>query len=287
MARKTLCVILHYGSEVDTWNCVGTLADDESVDIVISDNDPSQSLVAPPRFSENVRIFPTGGQAGFSEGNNRAIAKFLNENYDSILILNNDTLVEKGALAQMLTTLSLRDVGVVGPCMPFAQEPDRVWACGGRIRKWRLAIDGLQECAKSEFFDVDYLPGAAILCRPDIWKLVKGFSERYFLAYEEAEFALEVRRLGYRSVVDPQARILHYVGMSGQYHRPMYVYNDFRNKIRFAQYLFGNRLGLILGILITLYNVKDRSVRSAVTRFRLWVWSVGDELKAVHSIDLG
>lgn len=41
--NKTLCVILHYGSEIDTNNCIESLLSEDGLDIVVADNDPSQS----------------------------------------------------------------------------------------------------------------------------------------------------------------------------------------------------------------------------------------------------
>jgi hypothetical protein len=40
---KTLCVILHHGSEEYTNKCINSLLNQKHLDIVILDNDPSQS----------------------------------------------------------------------------------------------------------------------------------------------------------------------------------------------------------------------------------------------------
>ncbi len=246
---KTLCVILHYGSEADTNMCIESLLTEDNIDIVVSDNDPSQSYLPSPALQAHVKLFRTGGLAGFSEGNNLAVGAHLDNEHDSIFILNNDTIVRPGAISFLHSTLFATRVGAVGPCMPFASDPEKIWACGGYIRKSRLTIGGLQPKSEAPY-EVDYLPAAAILCRSEIWKTIGGFDEDYFFAYEEAEFALEVKKRGFKVVVDPRAIILHKVGMSSHV-KPEAIYNGMRNRLIFARYLYGPYVGFLYGILAT------------------------------------
>jgi GT2 family glycosyltransferase len=74
---KTLCVILHYGSEEYTNKCLNSLLNQKQLDIVILDNDPSQSYELPTYTKKFARIFKTGGAVGFSESNNRGNKSFL------------------------------------------------------------------------------------------------------------------------------------------------------------------------------------------------------------------
>ena len=53
---KTLCVILHYGSQDYTDKCIESLVNEKKLDIIISDNDPSQSYEPPQNIREFVKI---------------------------------------------------------------------------------------------------------------------------------------------------------------------------------------------------------------------------------------
>lgn len=130
------------------------------------------------------------------------------------MLLNNDTIVLPGAIQKLRENLHEEKVGAIGPCMPYSDNQDIVWACGGFIRNFRLTISGRKEVIKPEPNDVDYLPGAAILCKMNVWDQVGDLPEKYFLAYEEAKFALRVKNLNYRIMVHPKAKILHKVGMT-------------------------------------------------------------------------
>lgn len=159
--------------------------------------------------------------------------------------------------------------------MPYADSPDKIWACGGYINRVTLAVGGLHPTSQSPY-EVDYLPGAAILTRSDLWKKIGGLSEKYFLAYEEAEYALEVKRLGYKIMAEPNSVILHKVGMSSE--RSMhYFYNSVRNRLVFSKYLYGDFAGLAFGALMTLASLKSKNFFLISRKFRLWFDAVYDE----------
>jgi GT2 family glycosyltransferase len=161
--------------------------------------------------------------------------------------------------------------------MPYASDANKIWACGGYIKRSKLAIGGLQPRSENPY-QVDYLPGAAILCRSEIWNDIGGFSENYFLAFEEAELALEIKRRGFQIVVDPRALVLHRVGMSSQI-RIEYVYNALRNPLIFARYLYGPCVGLLYGVLITAVSTVRAGIPEKLnTRLRLWAKAVFDEI---------
>jgi GT2 family glycosyltransferase len=271
--KQTLTIILHYGAESYTWNCIRSLLDCDFLDILIVDNDPSQNMVIPDEFLPRVRLFRTGGIAGFAEANNMGVKVGRKEHHDSVLILNNDTVVLGCAMQELLETLSQPNVGAVGPCMPYADEPSRIWACGGVVNEVRLRICGIQDARGKDPYEVDYLPGAAILCKLSVWDLVGGLPEKYFLAYEEAEFALRIKASGFRVLVVPNSKILHHVGMSSDV-QPMYIYNAIRNRIKFGQYLFGDLLGFLYAATLTM-----REILKSRNGLRLWTYAVTHEIK--------
>ena len=273
MSHSTLCVVLHYGSAADTWNCVRTLVGIDALDVLIADNDPTQSLDAASEFLGKVEVFRTGGSAGFAQANNMAVRHGRKRDHDSVLLLNNDTLLGDGALTELLAVLGRSDVGAAGPCMPMTRDPSTIWAAGGVIDRLRIVIYGRQPPSDGLPCDVDYLPGAAILCKLEVWDLAEGLPEKYFLAFEEAEYALRVKDLGYRIMIAPKAIVLHSGGMSSD-RRPMYVYNLVRSRIRFGQYLWGRVLGFLLAAGNTLLGMRR-------TRYgcRLWARAVTDEIR--------
>jgi GT2 family glycosyltransferase len=272
--NNVLVLILHYGSELDTCNCLQSIIGIEDIDIVVIDNDPKQIFEIKHIYKQKTCVFRTGGKSGFSESFNMAVRKKRNMHHEYIMILNNDMIVEKDALKELLDTFKENNVGAVGPCMPYSNNRSVVWACGGSIDKILLRIYGLQPKITKKSYDVDYLPGAAILTLFTVWDIVGGMPEKYFLAYEEAEFALRVKKLNVRVLVNPNSIIRHKVGMSSDT-QPMYIYNGIRNRIKFGSFLYGKLVGTLLGIIVTLDQIKSFDY------IVLWFRAVKDEMRGL------
>lgn len=275
----TLCVILHYGSKKFTNSCVRSLIKIPNLDIVISDNDPDQLYCPLDDFKSLVKVLKTGGSKSFAEGNNIAVKKYLKKTHKYIFILNNDTIVQKDAIKFLRETINNKGVGAVGPCMPYANNRNKIWACGGYINKFKLSVGGIKP-KKNKAYQVDYLPGAAIFCRSDLWKDIGGLNEKYFLAYEETEFALEIQKRGWIIMADPRSIIFHHVGISDR-RDPKYFYNSVRNRLIFSKYIFGEVFGIIYGIFITLIFIRARSFSEFTLRIKLWKEAINDYFKNI------
>jgi len=275
ISNTILCVILHYGDEQVTWDCVESIVDCPLLDILVADNDPDQTITIPETYRDKVRLFRTGGTAGFAHANNLAVQFGRDQTHDAVLLLNNDTVVLEDAIKKMENLLLESKSGIVGPCMPYASDPKKIWACGGVIVRFNAAVHGLHSIKSPYPYDVDYLPGAAILCKLDVWDLVAGLPEKYFLGYEEAEFAIRVREFGYRVLVHPDAKILHKVGMSSD-RQPMYLYNSNRNRLKFGRVLWGKYTGFLRAAFWCLVGAR-KSLRSLLICFRAF-W---DEVSGV------
>jgi glycosyltransferase involved in cell wall biosynthesis len=135
------------------------------------------------------------------------------------LFLNNDTQVLPRWLDELVGTLEADPgVGLVGSKLIY---PDgRLQECGAIV--WR---DGsawnygrLADPRRPEFGylrDVDYVSGASIALRREVWESLGGFDELFVPAYaEDADLAFRVRDRGLRTVVQPLSQVLHFEGVS-------------------------------------------------------------------------
>jgi GT2 family glycosyltransferase len=80
---------------------------------------------------------------------------------------------------------------------------------------------------------VDWLSGACMLARRDALDKVKGFDERYFLYWEDADLCRRLRDAGYHVRYVPGATAIHRVGHSSSsvrasairaFHESAYLY---------------------------------------------------------------
>ena len=269
-----LLVILHFGGAEMTHQCLFSLRNAGHADVVVVDNDPREIFDIPDGLSFPVRIVRTGGGMGFAEANNFGVGAARQSHHRLIYLVNNDIVFTHGSIDALRASFDDEAVGVAGPTVFFTGPSRQLWAHGGRIFWLSVSIDGIRKMPKEDKSDVDYIPAAALMTTAKVWDMVGGLPEKYCFAFEEAEFALDAKKRGYRVVANAKSQVLHEVGDSSN-REPMYYYNTVRNRIRFGQYLFGRRVGWFLGALSGF--ARSYSFR----RQRLFYRAVVDEINDV------
>ena len=157
---------------------------------------------------------------GFAGGCNQGIEIALKNNADYILLLNNDTLVEKSFLAP-LVDLSQKHNSITGGLIQYG-EPDkkRIWSYGGNLTFG--AVPGhlhlLDSTMKPESLDknlkTDWIPGCLMLIPSDIIRKIGLIDEDYFAYVEDVDFCLRAKNAGFPSYVSSQSVIFHKVGQA-------------------------------------------------------------------------
>ncbi len=110
--------------------------------IEIIEIEPNENILTKNNDESSSRrliLIKNDKNVGFAEGNNIGIKYALNNlNPDYILLLNNDTVVDKGFLVEMLkVSESDNEIGIVGPKIYFYNEPKRIWFAMGKI-SWKF-----------------------------------------------------------------------------------------------------------------------------------------------------
>jgi GT2 family glycosyltransferase/glycosyltransferase involved in cell wall biosynthesis len=135
------------------------------------------------------------------------------------VFLNNDTEVTHGWLDALVDAAHGDPrVGLVGAKLV---NPDgTLQECGGIIWRdgsgWNYGRGGP---ASGPLVDVrrrvDYCSGAAVLVRTELFRDLGGFDQRYSPAYyEDTDLAFGIRSLGYHTIVEPTAVVVHHEGVS-------------------------------------------------------------------------
>lgn len=159
---------------------------------------------------------------GFAEGNNIGMKFALdNLNSDYILLLNNDTVVDKEFLVEMLkVSESDEKIGIAGPKIYYYDKPNRIWFAKGKI-SWKFCrglntghneIDTRQH---DQVAEVEYASGCAFLIKKEVTEEIGLLDKKFFLYFEEIDWTLRASEIGYRSVFVPGGRIWHKVSKSG------------------------------------------------------------------------
>lgn len=167
-----------------------------------------------------VVLINTGANLGFAGGNNVGIRyATVRENCEYILLLNNDATIAPGCLRAMASRFKHdQNIGLVGCTILDAQARDRVQAVGGASFKAWLArgdvigrgtaADDIR-CPKDVERRLDYIHGAALMIKRECVERVGLMEERYFLYYEEIDWAIRAKRCGFLLGYAESAVVFH------------------------------------------------------------------------------
>lgn len=227
---------------------------------------PGDDPSAGPRLP--LTILETGGNLGYAGGNNAGLRVALrNPGITHFWLLNNDTVVEPEAAENILRCFDSRpELGIVGTDLRLYDEPGRLQMQAAlRFDKWtgRASGIGASRPVSNPLPPTDVEQAADFICgasmtvsRPFLEK-VGLLEERYFLYYEEVDWAMRSRGrfvMGYC----PDAIVYHKEGASagsssGSDHRsPLSEYHHARSRLIFSRLHFPLLLPLYFGYGIAL-----------------------------------
>jgi GT2 family glycosyltransferase len=209
---KAYIIVLNWNGWEDTSRCLSSLQqlDYRNHCVIVVDNGSTDDSVA--RICEAfpaVKLVETGKNLGFAGGCNVGIREALAEGADFIWLLNNDTIVDPGALRAMVDKAGTNPrVGAVGSAIYFMDEPQQmqVWG-GGYINLW-LGRSGhfLQPVPDQR---IPFLTGASLLISRRAIEVVGMLDEGFFMYWEDADFCFRLRRAGWLLAVAGKSRVWH------------------------------------------------------------------------------
>ena len=226
-------VIISYNTRELTLACLRTLFEQTgagTTDVVVLDNasqDGSAEAVA--REFPNVKLIASGENLGFARANNEVIKSVYTE---YVLLLNPDTEVQGRAIERLLEFAKANpQYGIFGGRTVFRDGSLNIASCWGQMTPWSLftrAVGLSSLFKKSELFnpeaygawrrdsvrEVDIVVGCFMLMKRSLWNELGGFDLSYWMYGEEADLCLRARKLGHRSIICPEAQIMHIVGAS-------------------------------------------------------------------------
>jgi len=187
---------------------------------------------------------------------------------DYLLFLNPDTRLMPGSLerpARYLQSPEHSAVGIVGiqlldadghVARNTARTPTTLSMIGNSLGLDRLVPSlfpphFVTEWAHDETREVDQVMGAFFLVRRSVFERLGGFDERFFVYYEDLDFAARARALGLRSVYLASAQAFHRGQGTTENATERRTFHFSRSKILFARKHF-NAISAYAVIAVTL-----------------------------------
>jgi GT2 family glycosyltransferase/ubiquinone/menaquinone biosynthesis C-methylase UbiE len=202
-----------------TYKCLASIKENTlgvSYEVIVGDDASTDETKDINNYIKNIVVIRNEKNLGFLHNCNHA-ATYAKGKY--ILFLNNDTEVRPAWLSSMVDLMEKDEsIGMTGSKLIY---PDgKLQEAGGIIWKdasgWNFGLN--QNAGAPEFNyvkEVDYISGASIILRTQLWKEIGGFDKRYTPAYcEDSDLAFEIRKRGYKVVYQPLSEVIHFEGYS-------------------------------------------------------------------------
>lgn len=209
-------------------------------------------------------LIQTGANLGFAGGNNVGLRYALSRpDINYFWLLNNDTIVEPGALGAMVAVIEANDrIGLCGSVLRDYFHPREVLTLGGRSYS-RLSgrTRPIQAASDPEAQRrPDYIEGASMLVRRKFLETVGLMAEDYFLYFEEMDWVIRARGC-FSFTYAPQSIVYHKEGGSIGSHKDRNrrsALSDFyqaRNRLIFTRRYFAWLLpATILSVMATAFH---------------------------------
>lgn len=178
----------------------------------VADNASDDGTVTGVRRAfPGVRVLEMGSNSGFGAGVNAAVRRGLGE---AIVLVNDDVLLEPGALGALLEPLARAEVGMVAG-MTLIPNTGKVDAFGIELDPTLAAYNRLRRQAEDRTAGVLACPSGGLAAyRRSAFERAGGFDERLFAYGEDVDLALRLRLAGWEAAAAPEARGVHLGGAS-------------------------------------------------------------------------
>jgi GT2 family glycosyltransferase len=204
--------------------------------LVVVDNASSDgSLEEISRLCPQAALISNGENLGVSGGHNVGILHCLEQGFDYILFLNNDTVVSQDFLDRLVESTDERTM--VAPKTYLHGQPglldDTVGDFDWRRGVWRGWLYGKPEPPGFERpREVSMASLCCLLVPAAVFRDAGLMDERFFMYYEDFDFVARAKAAGYRLRLNPAAVIHHRkAASSGGVESPFKVYYASRNRL--------------------------------------------------------
>lgn len=215
---KVSIIVLNWNGYEVTKDCLTSISkvDYPNYEVVLVDNgstDGSAEKLA--REYPWITTICNDRNCGFTGGNNIGMRRALEGGTEYVLLLNNDTTVKPDFLSKLIEVAEADDcIAILNPKIYYFDQPKRIWYAGGSFSMWKglASHRGHRQLDKALFDttrEVSFITGCAFLIKAPILHRVGLLDDQLFYTYEDTDWSIRVRRLGYKAVYVPDAVIWH------------------------------------------------------------------------------
>ena len=216
-------VILTWNGRHHTLACLETLRDaigPEDAVLVVDNGSRDGTEDAVRTLHPWAEFVQNGVNLGYAGGNNSGLRRALDRGFRWVMLLNNDTLVPRGAISALLAHAEATPAaGAFQPLLVSAADVLKIDSAGHRLFHCPGVVDDLMgrsvADAPREPVSIFGACGAAALLRADALRATGLLDEDFFVLGEDVDLMFRIRLAGYDVQLVPSVRVGHARGISG------------------------------------------------------------------------
>ena len=224
---KLSIIILSYNTKDLTLDCLKSIflqyekeLKESIFEIVVVDNgskDDSLSAITKFRSSvsnkDSIKIIDNKENYGFSKGNNIGAKNAAGE---YLLFLNSDTEIQDKGFLRMIEFMDLNErVGILGGRLMNSNKSFQRSA-GSFYNVFNLGLFlfgggrlGFLSKSPSKITKIDWVSGASLMVKRNVFKKIGGFEEKLFMYMEDMEFCFRAQKKGLVTYFYSNIELLH------------------------------------------------------------------------------
>lgn len=225
-------VILNFNGYKETVECLHSVLlnkpSDRNITIVVVDNGSADDSVKVLKrdFKDKIVLLENKENLGFTGGCNTGMKYALSNGADCVVLLNNDTIVDKNLIKNLTENIESSKIGGVVPKIYFEKGHEFhkeykkqslgkvIWYAGGEM-DWaniigkNIGVDEVDGGQFDERKETGLATGCCFLIKSEVLKKVGIFDDKFFLYYEDADLTERIKKAGYSIIYEPKAVLWH------------------------------------------------------------------------------
>lgn len=215
-------LVINWNGFSDSVECIKSLFKNnyKNYKIILYDNGSKENealkLKTIFKSKKNIDFVRSEKNWGYDGGCNKAIeyAK-LKYNPDYYIIANNDIIVDKKFLSEMVNEMEKDEkIGGASPIIYYYDKPREVW-WNGKIKynSWTGGVKA--EKGNNKTCDTDVITGCLMIIKKEVLEKIGLLNEKFFLSgMDTLEYSIRMKRAGFRLIYVPSSKVWHKCGNS-------------------------------------------------------------------------
>lgn len=221
---------------------------------------------------------------GIAKGNNIGIKRALQDGVDYVLLSNNDIILDKFAIENLLNGIIKYKSTLIVPKIYYS-ETNIIWQAGGHFDIFRGTTPhvGNQEVDNGQYNsarEFDYSSTCFMMIKSDVFGRVGFMDESYFVYYDDSDFVYRCTKLGNEKLYySPESVVYHKVSVSTEKGSDFFNRMMFRNRVLFIRKNYTKIIKPLTILNLLLYHFIIHPFKMTKTEFRITTNAIFEGLK--------